>query len=306
MIARFVLAALLCAGAPAFAADANRFAATIKPAESFDVGSTGVERHGQGGATLILIPGIAGGAWTWQETVRQFANDYTVYVLTLPGFDGRPAVAGKGLAAAEDSLRELIETRKLVRPVLIGHSLGGTMAMDYAARHPDAVRGVVSIDGLPLLPGTEDWNPAQRTPVATSTAARMIAGTPQMFAMQQQMYMRGMGVVDMARADELAKLMARSDPAAVSRYMGEALALDLRPALPAIKAPVLVISPYFQLDAEQLKMTEAAKTAYYQALMNGTQNVRVVSVSPARHFAMFDQPEKVTAAIREYLKGLPE
>lgn len=305
MIKHFVVALMLVAAPLSQAATANRFAATLAPAERFEVEGTLVERHGKGGTPLILIPGLASGAWVWQETVRQFKDDHTIYVLTLPGFDGRPAIPGKSTAAAHDSLRELIASRKLVRPVLIGHSLGGTMAIGYAAQHPDAVRAVISIDGLPLFPGTEDWDAIERARVADSVKSRPVATTAQAFASQQQEYMRGTGVVDMARADELAKLTAKSEPVAVMKYMAEAFALDLRPSLPAIKAPVLVMSPYFDADAEQLRMTEAAKTDYYKVLMAGTPNLRVVSISPARHFAMFDQPKQVTDAIRAFLKSLP-
>lgn len=305
MIKHFVVALMLVAAPLSQAATANRFAATLAPAEQFEVEGTLVERHGKGGTPLILIPGLASGAWVWQETVRQFKDDHTIYVLTLPGFDGRPAIPGKSTAAAHDSLRELIASRKLVRPVLIGHSLGGTMALGYAAQHPDAVRGVISIDGLPLFPGTEDWDAIERARVADNVKSRPVATTAQAFASEQQEYMRGTGVVDMARADELAKLTAKSEPVAVMKYMAEAFALDLRPSLPAIKAPVLVMSPYFDADAEQLRMTEAAKTDYYKALMAGTPNLQVVSISPARHFAMFDQPQQVADAIRSFLKTLP-
>ncbi len=310
MISRLLLTLAVALGVaiPGLAAElappANRFAATIVPAERFDVGATLVERHGERGTPLILIPGLASGAWAWQETVRRFAGEHVVYVLTLPGFDGRPAVEGAGLKAAQQALSDLIATRRLRQPVLIGHSLGGTLALGFAAQHPALVRGVVSVDGLPVLPGTEEWDSVERYRKAGAIGGRILAATPTMFAAQQQDYMRGTGVVDMARADELAKLSARSDPAAVTRYMAEAIALDLRGALPSITAPVLVISPYFEADAEQMRMTEAAKLAYYQALMAGTPNLKVVTVAPARHFAMFDQPQKVNDAIGQFIKDL--
>lgn len=305
MIKHIALALLLSAANLAHALDTNRFAATLVPAERFEIEGTLVERHGADGTPLILIPGLASGAWVWQETVRQFKGEHAIYVLTLPGFDGRPAIPGKSTAAASDSLRELIVSRKLLRPVLIGHSLGGTMAIGYATQYPDGVRGVVSIDGLPLFPGTEDWDAIQRARVAEDVKSRPVATTASLFASQQQEYMRGTGVVDMARADELAKLTAKSEPVAVMKFMAEAFALDLRSSLPAIKAPVLLLSPYFDADAEQLRMTEAAKTDYYKVLMAGTPNLQVVSISPARHFAMFDQPQQVTDAIRAFLKKLP-
>ena len=306
MIARLFFAAVLCASVPSFAADTNRYAMTAVPAESFEVGATLVERHGAKGAPLILIPGLASGPWVFQESIRRFGQEHVMYVLTLPGFDGRPAREGKGMAAAQDSVRELIEARKLKQPVLIGHSLGATIALGLAAAHPQLVRGVVAIDGLPVLPGTENWPPEQRKQMVATITGRNPAPSREAFAAQQQQYMRGTGTLDMARADELAKLSAKSDGAAVMRYMAEDLSLDLRSALPSISVPVLLIAPYSPVDAEQQPVDEAGKAAYYKALMQGTPNVTVQTVSPARHFAMFDQPQKVNEAIAAYLKALPQ
>ncbi len=304
MIARYILSAVLCASLPAFAADTNRYAATAVATERFEVGATLVERHGGQGAPLILIPGLASGAWAWQDTIRQFGKEHAIYVLTLPGFDGRPAVDGKGMAAAQESVRELIASRKLKRPVLIGHSLGATMSLALAAAHPDLVRGVVAIDGLPVMPGTEDWPAAQRAQMVAMINMPKPAPTPAAFAAQQQQYMRGIGTLDMARADELAMLTGKSDAAAVTRYMGDGIGIDLRSAMPAIKAPVLLIAPYSPVDAAQQGLDEAGKAAYYTALMQGTPQLTVRTVSPARHFAMFDQPQQVADAIRSYLAGL--
>jgi pimeloyl-ACP methyl ester carboxylesterase len=308
MIHRLLLSLLLCAAAPVLAQDAqplpNRFANSVVAAERFDVGATLVERHGQRGSPLIFIPGLASGSWAWQAAVRRFSGEHMVYVLTFPGFDGRPATEGAGLAAAQQSVLDLIASRKLRRPVLVGHGLGGAIALALGAQAAPLIGGVVSLDGLPVTPGTEEWDAERRASTQGATGKRALAPTPALFASQQQEYMRGTGVLDMARADEVARLAARSDPQAVSRYMAESIALDVRSALPGITAPVLLISPYFTLDAEQLRMTEEAKTSYYRALMEGTPSVRVVSVAPARHFAMIDQPDQVNDAIAEFIRPL--
>jgi len=300
---RLMIVLLMCAAGKTFAETPNRFAFTTPAAERFEVGATLVERHGSGKVPVIVIPGLASGPWAWQDAVNVLKKEYSVYVLTLPGFDGRPAVEGKGFGAAQESLAELIASRKLDRPVLIGHSMGGTMSLGFAAQHPDMVRGVVTLDGLPLFPGTEDWDLARRGAVSKALSQRKMASQEQ-FAAEQQQFMRGTGVIDMARADELAKLTAKSDSAAVMRYAGELMTLDLRPVLPKIAAPVLVLSPYAQADADQQRMTQDAKTAYYTALMDGTQKLTVVSIAPARHFAMLDQPQLVNDAIGAFLKTL--
>jgi len=304
-----LFAALVLGAIPAsHAADVdpapNRFAATIAPAERFEVGGVLVERHGSAGRPLVLIPGLASGSWVWQDTIRAFAPDHAVYVLTLPGFDARPPAGPAPFAAARAAVEELIASRRLDQPVLVGHSLGGILALAVAEDKPAAVGGIVSIDGLPVMPGTEDLPPLQRTQFADRTRLQIGRQPPALFAQQQQTYMRTIGVLDMSRADALAQLTARSDPASVGAWSADVLTLDLRPGLKAIQAPVLTIVPYLDLDSSQQGLTPAAKADYYRALMEGTPKLQVVTVAPARHFAMFDQPQAVTAAIKTFLDTL--
>ncbi len=304
MIARVLLMLALCAPALASAQAPNRYAFTLTAPERFELGATMVERYGEAGPPVILIPGMASGPWAWQGMIKRLVNKHRVYVLTLPGFDGRAAVAGAGLTAAQDSLRALITSRKLERPVLIGHSIGGTLALALAAHDPQLVRAVVSLDGLPVLAGTEELSQVQRTQMAAAMGQRRVPTRAQ-FALEQQDYMSGTGVMDIARADELAKLSANSDPVAVARYMADAMRLDLRPALAAISAPVLLLAPYCQLDADQQTMTQASKLAYYTALMDGTPKLTVTAVPQARHFAMFDQARLVEDTIARFVQLTP-
>jgi pimeloyl-ACP methyl ester carboxylesterase len=312
-VAVAVLIAMM-SSSPADAAEtaapqANRFAATIAPAERFEIDGVLVERHGKAGGRgrpLVLIPGLATGGWVWQETVRAFSPDHVVYVLTLPGFDGRPAAGATPFASAQAAVAKLIAQRHLDKPVVVGHSLGATMAIALAEEQPASIGGVVAIDGLPVFPGTENMEPAQRQSMADGMKARMAGANPQMFAAQQQAYMRAVGVVDMGKADDLAKLTGRSDPGSVAQYMADDLKLDLRPGLKNIQAPVLVIAPWFDLDsnAQGMTMTQENKRDYYRGLMAGTPKLDVVAIAPARHFAMIDQPQQVNDAIRKYLASL--
>jgi pimeloyl-ACP methyl ester carboxylesterase len=308
MKASLLFALILGATAPAIGAPAapveNHYAAKIVPAERFDIGSLQVERHGATGRPLILIPGLASGAWAWQDMLRELKGEHVMYVVTLPGFDGRAPVPGNGIAAAQAALHQLITTRKLASPVLIGHSLGATLSLALAQTHPQAVGGVVAIDGLPVFPGTEALQLEERKIMAAGMQKRVADMPAASFAPMQQQYMRRVGVIDMHQADALAKLTSRSDPAAVAQYMGEVLALDLRSELPKITAPVLLIAPYFEVDAQQGEQTEAAKQDYYQSLMAGTPALTVVSFAPSRHFVMFDQPQRLAETIRTYLKSL--
>lgn len=289
------------------AVSAAPVASASTPAEKFDVGPMLVERHGTHGSPMIFIPGLSSGPYVWDDAVREFGNDHVLYLVTLPGFDGRPAAGGDLVAGVNRWIGELIATRKLVRPVLVGHSLGATFSIAYAEKHADQIGGVVAIDGLPVMPGTENMAPEQRPAMAANIKQRMAGITPAAFAEQQKAYMHSaFGVTDPATADMLAARSARSDPAAVTDFMAQVLELDLRRALPDIRVPVLLIAPFHDADmkAAGMSMTAAAKGDYYKTLMAGTPKLTVVPVAPARHFAMLDQPKQVNDAIRAYLNAL--
>ena len=308
MKAALLFALILGAAAPAMAQDApqpaNRFAASLAPAERFELKGMLVERHGSGAKPLVLIPGLASGGWVWQETVRELGSGYTIYVVTLPGFDGRPALAGDPFDNAKAALAELIATRKLARPVLVGHSLGATLSIALAEDLPGALGGVVAIDGLPVFPRTEDMPPAQRAAMAEGVRRQMAAAAGPAFAAQQRQYMRTIGLVDMGKADDVAMLTSRSDPIAVADYAASVMARDLRPGLANIRVPVLVLAPTYGPDAALTGMSGSDKVAYYRELMTGTSKLDVKPIDNARHFAMLDQPRAVNDALRQFLNNL--
>ena len=308
MKAALLFALILGAAAPAMAQDApqpaNRFAASLAPAERFELKGMLVERHGSGAKPLVLIPGLASGAWVWQETVRELGSGYTIYVVTLPGFDGRPALAGDPFDNAKSALAELIAARKLARPVLVGHSLGATLSIALAEDLPGTLGGVVAIDGLPVFPRTEDMPPAQRAAMAEGVRRQMAAAAGPAFAAQQRQYMRTIGLVDMGKADDVAMLTSRSDPIAVADYAASVMARDLRPGLANIRVPVLVLAPTYGPDAALTGMSGSDKVAYYRELMTGTSKLDVKPIDNARHFAMLDQPRAVNDALRQFLNNL--
>ena len=298
------LAAALPLGVSAQQATApapNRFAMTTAPAERFEITDMLVERYGSKGRALVLVPGLAGGPWVWQDLVRRFSTDHTLYVVTLPGFDGRPGPAGAPFETARAALRELVASRRLDKPVLVGHSMGGTLALAVAADLGGRVGGVVSLDGLPVFPGTENLDPIQRAQVAAGMQARVAAARADAYAEQQRQYMRGQGVLDMGKADDLAALLLRSERAAVGAWMADVLAQDLRPELAKIGAPVLVLAPYFEPDASQDQLSAAAKVEHYRSLLPGLASAEVQPVAPARHFLMIDQPDTLADILRRFL-----
>ena len=166
-----------------------------------------MERHGARGRPVILIPGLEGGSWVWQRTIEQLQKHHVVYAVTLAGFDGVPAPreGGNLLDRADASLLKLIRQHKLDKPVLVGHSLGGTLALRFAGEHAQLLGGVVAVDGLPIFPGMERVDAAQRQAIASRMNRQLAASTPAQFSEQALGYMQKVGVIDPARVWTSAK-----------------------------------------------------------------------------------------------------
>lgn len=288
---------------------ASVFSATVVAATTpaGHVGTLTVQKYGDHGRPVILIPGLGGGAWVWKDTVTKLKANHVVYVVTLAGFDGTPPPKGGNfMDQAQASILQLVQHDHLNKPVLIGHSLGATLSLKLASERPQLFGGVVAVDGLPVFPGTENMPKAQRPAMAAAMQARMNAATPAQFAAQQIQYMETIGLRDPQQAEAYGKLNARSDPKAAAQYMAEDFSLDFRDVLKNARLPILEISPYNPPDfaSGPMAMSEEQKSAYYQSLLANAPNAKVVSIAPSRHFVMLDQPAKFQQALQAFLQSL--
>jgi pimeloyl-ACP methyl ester carboxylesterase len=272
------------------------------------VGTLKFERHGGHGRAVILIPGLEGGPWVWKDTIAQLEKNHVVYAVTLAGFDGMPAPMRKtGLMdQADTSLLALIEQQHIDKPVLVGHSLGGTLALRFAGEHASLISGAVAVDGLPIFPGMDRADATQRKAIAGRAGTQMAAMTPAQFRAAALAYMQHVGVIDPKLAEQYAPMNARSDIAATAGYAAEDMAADYRPLLKQADVPILEISPYYAPDFAKppLQFSEAQKAAYYQSLLADAPHAKVVSIAPSRHFVMLDQPAKFQQALDGFLKAL--
>ena len=278
-------------------------------ADHFQVGSLHVELRGNFSAKsvpIILIPGLSSGPYVWDDTVKQLQADHDLYLVTMAGLNGKPALQGQGplIEKAKQSLLEMITGKQIMKPILVGHSLGGTLSTWFAQEHSDLIRGVFAVEGLPVFPRTENLPPEQRSQMAQGMRAQMAGASQESFAAQQLQYMQTMGVIDQALAKTLAARSVSSDRMAVAEYMGELLGMDIRKNLPAIKVPLAIVSPYYAPDMAAHKITEQDKAAYYAALLKGTPQLEVISINEARHFPMLDQPTIFAAKLQAFVQSL--
>lgn len=305
---------LLLAGTGLAAASSPAAKTDTLPSASatFTVGTLRVQRYGGHGRVLILIPGLSSGPWAWQGTIRHFRKDHVIFAVTLAGFDGTPAPQQKTglLDLADASLLQLIRTRHIDKPVLVGHSLGGMLAIRFAEEHAGLIAGVVAVDGLPVFPL---MSASQREASAQQMRSMIGHVSTQQFAAQQLRFMQTIGMVDQGRARYYAALSADSNPDAMYEYAAEDMELDLRPHLKNITVPLLEITPYYKPDFERYSKlnnrpltTSRQKADYYRKLLDGAPHAKVVIIAGARHYVMLDQPRVFYSTLETFLDGLPK
>lgn len=286
-------ALVLCAATPVAAPTSVPSRAT-PVAEAFDVGMLHVERFGRKGReAVIFIPALACGSWQWNREIDSLANRYDVYAVTLPGFDGRPfAAAGDSAPSslmqhATADLSRLIRERHLARPIIVGHSLGGTLAVLFGATHADEPGAIIAVEGgYPVAP-----TPGERATRVEASAAPYDSATSSTLASVLRARMLRYVITSPTDVDSVAKYASRSDPAAIAAWLRAALSLDLTGRLSAITAPLLEIVPFDStIDPYQGFASRAAKAEAYTAWLAHAPHGSLRMIAPSRHFVMFDRP----------------
>jgi pimeloyl-ACP methyl ester carboxylesterase len=114
---------------------------------------------------MLLIHGLTDSGDGWADAVRHWGDTYSIVTVDQRGHGGSPRFTAEqvdnhpGEVMVADALALL---EQLDRPVVVGHSLGGAVALDAAVRRPDLVRALVLEDPAPR--GPEEPQVGQRGP----------------------------------------------------------------------------------------------------------------------------------------------
>jgi pimeloyl-ACP methyl ester carboxylesterase len=296
-ILALVLTAALAGGCAAGKPAGN---APVIAAPAFASERISIRTEGQG-PDVILIPGLSSSPSVWAETVRAHPG-HRFHLVQVNGFAGAPVrgnTEGPVAAPVAEEIVRYIETQGLERPALIGHSMGGTIALMAAARHPERVGRVMVVDMLPwmgVMFGAPGSTPQSVRPVADQILAGMSGPpTPQGEAMLQQM-IAGMIKTESLRAGPLAESRA-SDRGVSARAFHELITTDLRPELGRITAPVTVL----YVRPPQSPFDDAQTEAGYRQAYSGLKIAKLTRIPDSWHFIMFDQPARFASEVKTFL-----
>jgi len=102
------------------------------------------------GEPVVFIPGLLGSAFGFRHVTTPLVDrGYRTIVVEPLGMGGsdRPRHADYSLAAQADRVRAVLDSLHIAAAVVVAHSLGSSIALHLAVRHPDRVRAILSIEG---------------------------------------------------------------------------------------------------------------------------------------------------------------
>lgn len=256
--------------------------ASVAGAAPFNPTRFSVDVKGSG-PDVILIPGLTAGRDVWSGTVKAVPG-YRYHLVQVGGFAGEPVrgnASGDVVAPLAVEIGRYIESRGLKRPAIVGHSMGGTVAMMVAARRPEMVGKVMVVDMMPQPAGLLGSSAAGLGPLANSL--RTIASTPS----GRRLFESFLG----NRAGGTG-----SDSDVVARAMHELATTDLTPELSKIKAPLTVV--YAARDAgDAARIGRVYGSAYARQ-----PAARLVRIDNSGHMIMYDQPARFERALKDFLQ----
>ena len=227
------------------------------------------------GQPVVLVHGLSGsGAW-WSPVLPALARGFRVHVVDLPGFGLMRREGGLAPPAAATWLQAWMEAAGLERPHLVGHSLGGYVALLLAASAPAAVGRLALLAPAVLPPGGR---------------IRGYAGP----------LLRSVRQAPLAFLPVLLRDSVRAGPATVWRAARDLLAGAADDAVDAavagVTAPVLLV--WGSRDA-------LVPLATGQRLRAALPRARLLVLDGAGHVPMYERPHDLSAALVAFLRGAP-
>ena len=251
-----------------------------------------IKISGQGSKNIILIPGLASSGDVWNETVARYDKDYKCYTLTFHGFAGVATDDSVSFKNWENSIARYIQINKISNPIIIGHSIGGGMAMMLAADYPDLISKIIVVDALPSLAAIQ--NPAfiaNPNPDCSSMVARFKSmSDPQFYQMQKQSMPSLMA--DTVHLYEVLQWSLKSDRKTLAEIYCQFINTDLRNDISNIKCPTLVLLEN-AFTGMKVPIAEQFKNL---------KNARLEYATKGLHFIMYDDPNWYFKELDQFLK----
>jgi len=239
---------------------------------------------GHGSPALVFIHGWMCNQTFWSAQVEEFSQTNTVITIDLPGHglsgmerDGWPLMAFGG------DVHMVVEELNLAEVIVIGHSMGGPVALEAARFMPDRVIGVIGVDTL----HDADFKYApEQIKGRLAAFENDFAGTCGQFS--ASFFPEG---TDPELVERVVSDMCDSSPEIAIAQLREFFSYEMGPALAALEVPVR----YLNADTWQVNVEVNQK---YQPNFDG------VVMEGVGHFLMMEKPEGFNELLKQVIEGL--
>jgi len=225
------------------------------------------------GQPLVFLHGWLGSWRYWVPAMEELSLHYRTYALDLWGFgDSDKLSLSYNVDAYVELLQEFLDHLGVHRTSLVGHALGGVVALSFADKIPERVERVMGVS----------------VPLVGASINRPLAGFS-------------------GNGDELARLVARradfpevdlearkADATAIVSSMRSAMGRDLRRVLLPLESPVLLVHG---VDDPLVKPPES------EWLRDCADTVRAILLNSTEHFPMLEEQNKFNRLLKDFLAG---
>ncbi|MBA3827915.1 MAG: alpha/beta hydrolase [Taibaiella sp.] len=254
-----------------------------------------VRVSGQGTQAIIFIPGFSCSGDVWKETLPSFQKNYKCYTLTMPGVAGVPPlsmVTPATISNWEAIIVRYIQQNKIDKPIVIGHSMGGVLALMLAADHPGLVSKVVVVDAVPCYSALQDPSFVAKENNDCSMLVSMMKGMTDEQFFQMQLKTLPSLMADTAHLRQAAQWAVSSDRATLGSIYCDFLNTDARGRMTSIHCPALIL-------------LESTFTSAMPAIAGQYKDLKGVQIHVATkglHFIMYDDPQWYNNELAAFIK----
>lgn len=233
--------------------------------------------------SLLFIHGSGGDSSVWAYQYSKLHKLFDTVAVNLPGHGKSGGHGEQDISEYTLRLKDILDVLKLDRPILIGHSLGAAIALDFSTKYPRDLSGVVAVGGGLTMPVNPD----------------ILEG----FRQQPEVILDLMCKFSLAKEnrpvffDALRSSLGQTSIDTVAGDMLSCSKFNLTREIKKIIVPVLVIC-----GAED-KMTPPASS---EAIASGIAGAKLVLIEGAGHMVMIEKPSAFNDALQDFATALQQ
>ncbi|MEU6084316.1 alpha/beta hydrolase [Streptomyces sp. NPDC047108] len=231
---------------------------------------------------IVLVHGTRFSAAQWSPQLASLERDFPVAAVDLPGHGSRSAQPWS-LGAATETVAAAVDSLGRGPALVVGHSLGGYVALEFARRHPERLRGLVLAGASAATKGP--WAMPYRW------VAGLVPRVPQArLTRWNDRFLRRLYPPEVVEATIRFGYAFHTLPVAWGEVLGRFDASAMR----HVAAPVLI------LNGEKDSVFRSGEREFARA----HPDARIELIPRARHLANFDDPEAFADAVRRFARQL--